>query len=82
VNELIRSVRIDKAKHLLQAGELSVSAVAEEVGIMDYNYFAKVFKEETGVQPSIYRRLCEGEYFHHPAADPRSSASIPENSRF
>jgi ligand-binding sensor protein len=69
VNELVRSIRIDKAKQLLQAGELPVSAVAEEVGIMDYNYFAKVFKEEIGVPPSIYRKLCEGEYLYRNLAD-------------
>jgi YesN/AraC family two-component response regulator len=71
VNALIRSIRIDKAKQLLQAGELPVSAVAEEVGIIDYNYFSKIFKEEIGVPPSIYRKLCEGEYFHRRSADPR-----------
>ena len=62
VNELIRSLRIEKAKQLLQSRELPVSAVAEQVGILDYNYFTKVFKNETGVTPSVFRKLCLNEY--------------------
>jgi AraC-like DNA-binding protein len=76
VNELIRSLRIDKAKQLLQTGEFPIFIVAEQVGIPDYNYFTKVFKEETGVTPSIFRRLCENEYLNqHPIAPINKSLS-------
>ena len=64
VNELIRSLRIEKAKQLLQSAELPIFTVAEQVGIPDYNYFTKIFKEETGVTPSVFRKLCEKEYFN------------------
>jgi AraC-like DNA-binding protein len=63
VGELIRSTRIDKAKNLIQSTDEPIARIAEAVGIPDFNYFTKVFKEETGVTPSAYRRLCEGEYF-------------------
>jgi ligand-binding sensor protein/predicted DNA-binding protein YlxM (UPF0122 family) len=62
VNELIRSLRIDKAKELLESNKELISEIAGEVGITDYNYFTKVFKEETGVTPSVFRHLCEEEY--------------------
>jgi len=62
VIELIRLLRIEKAKQLLQSTELPIYTIAEQVGIPDYNYFTKVFKEETGVTPSVFRKLCEKEY--------------------
>ena len=62
VNELTRSLRIEKAKQLLQSAELPIFIVAENVGIPDYNYFTRVFKEETGITPSLFRKLCETEY--------------------
>jgi AraC-like DNA-binding protein len=62
VNELIRNVRIERAGQLLQSGKQAIAQIAETVGIDDYNYFTKVFKKETGVPPSVYRRLCEKEY--------------------
>jgi AraC-like DNA-binding protein len=64
VNELIRTTRIEQAKQFLQAGKQSIAEIAEGVGIPDYNYFSKVFREETGVPPSLYRKLCEGGYLY------------------
>jgi AraC-like DNA-binding protein len=65
VNELIRSVRVERAEQLLQSGKRSIAQIAEAVGIDDYNYFSKVFREETGVTPSVFRRLCEKENQYH-----------------
>jgi ligand-binding sensor protein/predicted DNA-binding protein YlxM (UPF0122 family) len=64
VNELIRSLKVEKAKELLESNEELISQIAEAVGITDYNYFTKIFKEETGVTPSVFRRLCEKEYLY------------------
>jgi two-component system response regulator YesN len=64
VNELIRYSRIERAKQLLWIDKQPISVVAEQVGIMDYTYFAKVFKEETGIPPSLFRKLCDGEYLY------------------
>jgi ligand-binding sensor protein len=69
VNELIRSLRIERAKELLESNEELISKIAEEVGITDYNYFTKVFKEETSVTPSVFRRLCEEEYLYRQLAN-------------
>lgn len=55
IGELIRKRRIDLAKDLLQRTSEPVSAIAEQIGIADYNYFTKVFKSETGVTPTVYR---------------------------
>lgn len=36
----------------------SVAAVARKSGFEDYNYFSKVFKRETGLSPSQYKKSC------------------------
>jgi AraC-like DNA-binding protein len=64
VNELVKSARIERAKQLLQSGKQPVAEIAEQVGIRDYNYFTKVFKEEVGVPPSMFRKLCENGYLY------------------
>lgn len=56
LSKMITNRRIDAAKDLLRQGEAPVSAVAEKVGISDYNYFTKVFRAATGMTPSDYRR--------------------------
>lgn len=45
----------------------SVSAVARKSGFEDYNYFSKVFKRETGLSPSQYKKkLRIGVAWHAP----------------
>lgn len=53
---LIAQRRIEAAKRLLLQSNLPVSAVADQVGISDYNYFSKVFRSITGMTPSRYRK--------------------------
>lgn len=55
-SEYITSKRIQKAKELLRDESLSVEAIAEQVGYNDYFYFTKVFKKNTGISPSKYRK--------------------------
>ena len=49
-------VRIKKSKNLLSDPYLSVKEICFECGYTDPNYFARVFKRETGMSPSRYRR--------------------------
>jgi AraC-like DNA-binding protein len=48
--------RIQRAKRLLEIGELSITQVAMEVGMSSQSYFSRVFQEETGTTPSAYQR--------------------------
>jgi AraC-like DNA-binding protein len=57
---LIRSVRIAKAKKLLQTSELTVTEIAYRVGFSDPNYFTRTFKNETDQCPTAYRQRVEG----------------------
>ena len=52
---LIAQRRIDAAKALLLQNNLPISAVAEAVGISDYNYFSRVFRSVTGTTPRAFR---------------------------
>lgn len=56
IAEHVRSVRIHLAKQLLGDTELPIYEIADRVGIEDYNYFTKVFKRETGILPTNYRK--------------------------
>lgn len=54
VVDFLTEYRMQEAKKLLQAGKLSVSQAAEQVGYMDPGYFTKCFKKHFGVTPSNY----------------------------
>ena len=52
----IRSLRLEKAKTLLETTELNVTEVCFAVGFNSPNYFSRVFQEEFGVAPSGVRK--------------------------
>ena len=52
----IRRLRIDTAKDLLTHTDKSISEVASDVGFSESQYFSTVFKQETGVPPSAFRK--------------------------
>lgn len=52
----IRQVRVQIAKKLLSTTKLRISEISEEVGIYDYNYFTKIFKEEAFCTPRDFRK--------------------------
>ena len=56
VAEHIRTLRIEKAKRLLEDDELSLAEIASRCGFADYNYFITVFKRVTGVSPRGYQK--------------------------
>ncbi len=52
--EFIRTIRLQHAAQLLEKSQLTVAEVAYKVGFNNPKYFARYFKEEYGVLPSIY----------------------------
>ena len=48
----IRSVRLQKAKELLQDKRFNIAEVSYKVGFTDPSYFSRVFKDEFGCTPS------------------------------
>lgn len=52
--QYITELRIDRAKSLLLAGDMSISDISNALGFNDYFYFLKTFKRVTGVTPKQY----------------------------
>jgi len=56
----VNRIRVDTAKHFLRNSEVSIHELAAYVGIQEPNYFYTVFKRETGLSPSEYRKRIRG----------------------
>lgn len=54
-SHLLAERRVAAAKLLLIKSDEPISTVAESVGIIDYNYFTKIFRSVTGITPSTFR---------------------------
>lgn len=52
----IQKVRVDQAKKLLLATDLSIKAIAYEVGYENVSFFVRVFKTHAGATPSEWRK--------------------------
>jgi len=57
IKKYIKRLRIEKAKKLLQDSDLSIAQISEQVGFLDYNYFMRVFKKETGLSCKEFRQI-------------------------
>ena len=53
--QIIRSIRLNKAKELLQDSGRSIYEVAYDVGFKDPAYFSRTFSEEFGMSPRDFR---------------------------
>ena len=56
VGEYITDKRIERAKTLLTTTERRAAEIADEVGIDNHTYFARLFKKKTGLSPIGYRK--------------------------
>lgn len=56
LSQMIAERRVAAAKLQLMKSDKPISAVAESVGITDYNYFTKIFRSLTGTTPSAFRK--------------------------
>lgn len=56
VNACITQRRMERAKRLLGETEEPVYRVADLIGIRNYTYFCRLFKERTGMTPLQYRK--------------------------
>lgn len=48
--------RLERARHLLETGEMNVAEVAKTVGFADRSYFSAAFRKQFGCNPGVYRR--------------------------
>jgi len=54
--KFVTYMRLEKAKELLGRSDLTISAVASEVGLNDASSFIKLFKRFTGMTPTGYKK--------------------------
>ncbi len=52
----LQSIRLGRAMSLLHTTEAPVSAIARDCGFADPGYFARAFRERTGLTPERFRR--------------------------
>lgn len=68
--QYITSIRINKAKELLQVSNYTIQEIAGIVGYRDPLYFSRIFKKQTGHAPS---KLQNNFNRYHPAEYPEST---------
>ncbi len=51
----LQYLRVEEAKKLLLENERSIPDIAAAVGVPDYNYFTRIFREKVGMPPGAYR---------------------------
>ena len=52
----LQKVRITKARELLKTQDRSITQIAMDTGFNDAAYFSLIFRKQTGITPSEYRR--------------------------
>lgn len=61
INEYVRRLRIRRAIDLLSTTQMTNSEICRRIGINDYNYFFRVFRQQTGFTPQEYRKQAQNE---------------------
>lgn len=56
VTDFITALRMEQAKEMLFATDMSVFEIANTLGFYDQNYFSRRFRKSVGVSPSEYRK--------------------------
>lgn len=56
VSSYIRYAKVERAKLLLESGDLSVREIAEKLAFNTVNYFIQCFRDTTGYTPAQYRK--------------------------
>ena len=56
---LVRYVRLQKSRVLLESGKPTIQEIAYEVGFSNQSYFTKCFKDEFGISPAEYQKSFE-----------------------
>jgi len=58
----LNKYRIEKSIYLLQHTSKSIKEISTEIGILDPNYFYKVFRKTTGISPNISRKAKDSQH--------------------
>ena len=53
----VQNLRVEEAKRLLEAGDMSADEISAAVGYENFAFFRRLFKRSTGLTPGEYRRM-------------------------
>ena len=53
--DYVQALRLEEAKQMLEMGDLSVEAIANEIGYEDASFFGRMFRRKVGMTPVQYR---------------------------
>lgn len=56
IGTFITHLRMEQSQKLLLHSSCTIRDIAEQVGIENYTYFCKLFKQQTGITPTEYRK--------------------------
>ncbi len=54
--EYLHTLRLEEAKQILETTNLSIDAVANEVGYAESSFFGRLFRRKVGITPAQYRK--------------------------
>jgi AraC-like DNA-binding protein len=60
VHQYLTSVRVDRAKRLLAATDISLADIGAAVGYESQSHFTTIFRKLVGITPATYRRENRG----------------------
>ncbi len=60
--DYISQKRIQEGQNLIKTSPFSITQISTAVGFSDVNYFSRIFKRETGMTPSEYKKQHANEY--------------------
>ncbi len=55
--DYIRKLRIERSIELLKTSEYSLSEIAYLTGFSDQSHFTRIFKKQTGMLPTVYKKV-------------------------
>jgi AraC-like DNA-binding protein len=58
----LRLLRMERARHLLETGYLSIKEIGYRVGLNDESHFVRDFKKTYGAPPTLYRMRFNGKH--------------------
>jgi transcriptional regulator GlxA family with amidase domain len=67
--QYLRSIRLEKARFLLETSFLSIGEIINQIGTSDQSHFVRDFKKAYGASPSLYRVRFQGALAETPFAD-------------
>lgn len=59
ISSYLLKKRVDTAKDLLEHTTMPINVISMHVGYSNFSYFTKIFRENTGMSPNEYRKMCK-----------------------